>query len=307
VVNPNIESTNVLFELYGADGKLRTPGVVRTLLPNSAVVEKTADMFSQVTVGPSDYIRLTADRGVLALEYFGKTDRYVAALNGQDAERGSTILYSPQYVVGGQDWWTALTVVNLDANPGKVSMRLIGDDGTQIGSTQVRDIPARGKLAITSQSFFVDAGQSSRQGYVVIQSDGIKLTGSVVFGDPARNQFSSALPLESNLKADVVFSQLASDDTYFTGVAILNPGDTSANVNISAYDENGNLIATKVESIGAGRRKSALLTEYFPQMAGDKRSSGYIRLRSDRGIAGFALFGTQRLTALSAVPAQAVP
>ncbi len=278
MVNPNIEPASVLFEPYGPDGALRTAGVTRVLPSNSAVVEKVVNLFPQASIRASDYIRIVSDRGIVAFEYFGKTARYVAGLNGQDADGGSTTLYSPQYVAGGPDWWTGLAVVNLEAKPGRVTMRLIGDDGLQIGSTRSLDIQARGKLRITDQSFFVDAGQTVRQGYLQIQSDGIRLAGSVVFGDPARNQFASALPLESNLKRDVVFSQLASDDTYFTGVAILNPGDAMATVTIDIYDKDGTLVTTKVEKIDAGRRKSAVLTQYFPQLLGDKRSSGYIRV-----------------------------
>ena len=209
--------------------------------------------------------------------------------------------------MGGTDWWTGINIVNLEPKSGKVTLRLIGDDGTQIGATQSLDLAPRGKLHITDQSFFVTAGSAVKQGYLQIQSDGVRISGDVLFGDPARNRFASALPLGSTLMKNLVFSQLASDDTYFTGVAILNPGQSAANVTIDVYDKEGNLIATKVESIAAGRRKSALMTEYFNQMKGSKYSSGYIRLRSDNGIVSFALFGTQRLTALSAVPAQAAP
>jgi hypothetical protein len=42
-------------------------------------------------------------------------------------------------------------------------------------------------------------------------------------------------------------------------------------------------------------------------LAGQNRGKGYIRVHTDGGVAGFALFGTQRLTALSAVPAQETP
>jgi hypothetical protein len=70
------------------------------------------------------------------------------------------------------------------------------------------------------------------------------------------------------------------------------------------YDEYGNVIALKDEPIGGGQRVSKLLIQYFPGLAGQNRSKGYIRVRTDGAVASFALFGTK--DALSAVPAQDV-
>jgi hypothetical protein len=61
------------------------------------------------------------------------------------------------------------------------------------------------------------------------------------------------------------------------------------------------------ETIPAGGRRARLLTEWFPALAGQNRSSGYIRLSSDRPVASFALFGTTSLSVLAAIPAQPVP
>jgi hypothetical protein len=105
----------------------------------------------------------------------------------------------------------------------------------------------------------------------------------------------------------MVFSQVASNSTYFTGLALLNPGATDANVKIEVFSSAGVLLATKQEVIVARQRKSKILTEYFPALAAQEIGSGYIRINSDRGLAGFALFGTANLSVLSAVPPQIVP
>jgi hypothetical protein len=70
-------------------------------------------------------------------------------------------------------------------------------------------------------------------------------------------------------------------------------------------DKNGITIQSKAEVIAAKQRKSLLLTEYFPALAGLKINSGCIRINANGGLAGFALFGTK--SALSAVPPQVVP
>jgi hypothetical protein len=63
---------------------------------------------------------------------------------------------------------------------------------------------------------------------------------------------------------------------------------------------------TKNEWLGARQSKSRLLTEYFPSLAGQDRTSGYVRVISDLPIASFALFGTRSLSALAAIPPQVI-
>jgi hypothetical protein len=264
------------------------------------------DLFPGITPEGSDYIRLTSTKGVVPYEYLGKTGQYGEGLNGQDRNAGATVLFSPQYAVGG-GYWTALSVVNLGLVAGTATLELMGDDGAPLGSPKVVPIPARGKLHITDQKFFVNSGGGLVQGYVRITSSGPPLAGSVVFGDPERKSFSSCLPLVSNLLTSAIFGQVASNSTYFTGVAILNPNGMGVSAKIDVYDRNGNLVRTKTESIGANGRVSKLVTQYFDDLVGQDITSGYIKVTVDKGVASFALFGTNDLSVLSAIPPQVVP
>jgi|GEM_PF-2178340 len=305
-VNPDVQPAEVLFELVGADGVVRA-SATRTVVPSAAAVERLTELFPGISAEGSFYVRVVSNRGIVLFEYLGKAEKYVEGLNGQDAEGGATVLYSPQYAVGGGDWWTALSVVNLEDRPGVVTLRLIGDNGVQLGNTVTRTLAARGKLRIEEQDIFVAAGSGLTQGYVKVESDGIRLAGSVVFGDPARSRFASALPLVGRMKTDMVFSQLVSNETYFTGLAILNPSATPVTVQIDVYDDQGRVLASKSETIDPGKRVSQLVYQYFRQLEGQNYGAGYIRVRSSAGVASFALFGTNSLSALSAVPAQDRP
>ncbi len=102
---------------------------------------------------------------------------------------------------------------------------------------------------------------------------------------------------------DPVFSQVASNPDYFTGVAILNPADTTATATMEVCDSNGEVIASTRVVVAAHARKAGLLTEYFPELAGEDLHSGYIRIAADTGLVACALFGTNNLSALSAIPA----
>jgi subtilase family serine protease len=308
IANPNNAVASARFELYKQDGTPRTSGVTKSISPSGALAEYFTDLFPGIEAESSDYLRVTSDQGLVPFSYLGLPGRDAMGLNGQDMADGAMTLYSPQYVVGGADWSTTLSVVNLDSWATTVTLRLIGDDGSQIGPTQVRQVAGKGKLFISEQEFFVSS-ETLTQGYIEIKSSGARLTGSLIFGDPRHLKYSAALPLVADLQSSVVFGQVASgmvgDKAYFTGVAMLNPSDADAHVTIELYDRSGRLVTSSNEIIPARRRKSKLLTEYFPDLTGQNVGSGYIKVTADRGLASFALFGS--MEALSAVPAQIVP
>ena len=307
VANPNGDPAEMTFELVGSDGSTRAGPQLRTANTNGCVVALVSDLFPGANPRASDYVKATANRPVVPFEYMGKTGQYARGLNGQDAAAGASTLYAPQYAVGGNLIRTSLSVVNLDDAPGTVTFELVGDDGRNIGNVRQLSLAGKGKLHITDPKFFLDPGDSLIDGYVRITSSGPRLAGSVAFGDPGESTFSAALPLVSTLLNDLVYSQFASDDTYFTGLAILNPGETPVRATLELKDRTGAPIASKVENLAARQRKSQLLTEYFPTIAGEKRTGGYFTVSADGGIASFAAFGTRTLSVLCAIPPQRRP
>jgi len=305
MANPNDAPAHVALDLVRADGTVRAR-VSRTINSNGLLVEFVEDLFPGITPDSSDYVRVASDQPVVPFEYLGRSSGDVAGLNGQDSIAGSTRLYSAQYAVG-PGWETTISVVSLSPNSGSVEFRLIGNDGTQIGQTQVLPISAKGKIHVTDQAFFVSPDNMLKQGYVEITSAGIPLAGSVVFDNPSHTAYSTALPLVSSPQERLVFGQVASNGTFFTGLSLINPNDSEARTIIQVFDRNGNQVAAKIEDIPARGRKSQLLTEYFPALAGVDLSSGYITVDSNYNLGGFALFGTNNLSVLSAIPAQTVP
>ncbi len=144
------------------------------------------------------------------------------------------------------------------------------------------------------------------QGYVQIDSlgQGAWLLGNLCFGDPARNVSSAALPLIRTLETDFIFGQVASNATWFTGVAILSLNHSAVNAAMSLLDKNGSVVSARTLVIPARTRISKLLTQpdLSPELVGRDITSGYIHIAADKGVAAFALFGPNDLTALAAVP-----
>jgi len=109
------------------------------------------------------------------------------------------------------------------------------------------------------------------------------------------------LPLISVLQNEAIFSQVASNDTYYTGIALVNPDDVEARVALSVHDSMGQQIAGPAVTLEPKSSKAFVLSSLVPELAGRQLISGYVRMTADRPIACFALYGTHDFQALSAI------
>ncbi len=307
LANPSGNAANVTIDLVNTDGTVRS--TTQTVIPGLGAysADLKTDIFPAIISDPSDYVRVTSSNGLIPYEYFGNVSKDVAILAGQDLNGGATTLYSPQYVVGGP-WNSTLSIVNLGSTAGTVTLKLLSDGGSQMGTTQTLPIAGNGKIFVSDPAFFFGLAPTQvSQGYVVVTSSGIRLSGNVVFSDALQGNFITSLPLVSTLQQSLVLSQVASNGTFFTGLAILNPNSTDATVTIDVYTSTGQLDQSLTRTLPAGNRVSRLLTDYFPALVGQNRSSGYIKVTSSQGVACIGVFGTNTLSVLSAIPAQPTP
>jgi hypothetical protein len=302
LVNASRVSVSVILQLFDAAGSQIGWASLPIDGQSTLAADVFLDLFPDASMLESEYIRVTAPPGVLAYEYLRGPSKSLQVLGAQDAMNGSTTLYSPQYAVGGS-WRTTFSVVNLDSVGGFVAFTLFPDD-SGVPILRTYSILANGKIEITGQSVFVASG--SVGGYLTIRSSGLHLAGNVVYGDSAGAAFATGLPLVSSLNDTVFFGQLASDATYYTGIAVVNAQDSPTSIVIEIYRSDGSLAtpAAEIPPIPARQRIVMLAEELFPGLG--NQSGGYIRITGSQPFASFVLYGTRNLTALSAVPAQKI-
>jgi hypothetical protein len=306
IINGNPEDADLTIDLVGADGGIRS-SITQVISANGSL---TADLFGDLFIGiqplASDYIRVRSSIGVQSFQVMRQGSGDMAMLEGQDLTAGGTTLYSPLYAVGERNR-TSFSVINLDSVPGTVSLRLFNQSGIQMGESREVDIPANGKIYMDDPGFFADLDLNMlNTGYLEIAGNGIKIIGSAVFGDINRRSFYAALALISCLQKSVLYSHVASNEVYFTGICILNPTWAPALVRLELYASDGTLRESKSFFLGERQRQSRLLSEYFTALTNQNQTSGYVRLVSDRPIASHAAFGTHNLSMISAIPPQII-
>lgn len=305
IANPSSANVTVTLQLIDSQGQSVGNAASRTIAANGTLVDTVSSLFPQASAKGGMYVLGHSTVGVVPFEYLGRFGKFVEGLNGQDTSQGRRVIYSPQYVVG-DNYRTTLSIVNLEAIQTSVVLRLFDDNGRLLSAPPSIQLAPRGKIQITAQNFFVEPPASSLvQGWVEITSDRPTVGGAVVFGDLARMTFSSALPLSGKTQNTAIFGQVASDQNWFTGLAVLNAGSTSASFTLEVFDNEGKLVSSRTDMLAAQHRVSGLLTQFFPSLP--NLSGGYLKVRSVSELISFGLFGTNSLSVLSAVPPQPFP
>ena len=149
-------------------------------------------------------------------------------------------------------------------------------------------------------------------GYLVLEHWGpAVVTGCISFTETGSGRFLSALPLLGAGATDFLVGHIANgtlgEIAFFTGVAVLNPNDTAQTVRVTAFDQNGFMLASSVTVVGAHCRDIFLLDQKMPGLS--SIFGGYLRIvnETERGRRMvFALFGDQQLNFMSAVAAQPI-
>jgi hypothetical protein len=303
--NPGETDAVITCDLVGTGG-LPLNSVSRTIGARSSLTTSITELFGGGSSESNSYLRVRSDQLLYGYELLESSSQWFPVLAPPPAGPGIKALYAAQYVYGGP-WASEIVVVNADLTQDTLILRWIGDDGTQIGRTCTASLPAFGKVQISDLSCFAVPPQQIQQGYVEIKTGQSRIMGNILLRDLEGSRPATSLPLLSELRASYVIPHVASDQRYFTGIAILNPGDSDATVTTEILDSSGGVLATLRENLPFRRRMSRVLTEMFPGLIGRKLLSGYIRITSDSPLAVFALFGTNDLATLTALPAQLAP
>lgn len=296
LVNPGNQPAIVNIQLIDDRGLQAGSGSL-SIPPHGRWEQPTLAFLASDRIREGGYLQVSSTAPLSALEVFGGNGLPRSSLAFLELT-GSPSLVAPQYVVGG-GWSTAVTVVNLENQNTTVTVSLIGDDGVLLGNRATLAMPPRGRLVMADPSALVSGSGGLIQGYLRISSTATRITGYVRFGDARRTDFQTCLPLLSQGRTETLFPHVASDATYFTGLAVLNGNAEPATATISVHDRTGQQIAARTLEMAANSRFARLLTELFPALPA--MTSGYFRVQTSRPTPAYALFGTHSLSAICAI------
>ncbi len=312
--NPGDSEATVTLRLRDSQGS-QAAAVTRKMAPNSSFVQDVRDVFD-IDFGAfsGGHIKGESDEAVVARSTFGNTleSNTLAA----QVQASLQSYHVPHFATGGQ-YSTELTIVNTHGTrKAEIALTLLDDAGQPIsigGNPANIEILPGAQFSGTLAELFPELGPDLVTGSIRADVKGIlfgpfisvpSLAGSVRFL-ASDGSASAAIPFFLKLSEDFVYSHVAEGQGWFTGVAVLNPNRVQNNLILEVYDREGGLIGSFTSLLQPGERFSKLIHELVSDAAG--QTGGYIRITSDKPLASFALFGTDDLRSLSAIPPQGLP
>jgi Tol biopolymer transport system component len=302
--NPAQSPATVVFRLVRADGTITATSGPHTVAPKGVQIRSIHDLFPGAGIQPTDYVTATSDIPIAAVQYLGKGDAFCAILAAHHSQSARWQMYAPQFANDAsiESW---LSLINLYSEERPVFLTVHLDDGSVINHPPV-NIPAGGKAVVNSADLFPPSPPGlTMSGYVRIGASNI--LGSVGFGDPEQSTYRAVLPLTARQPRRTVFSHIASNPDYFTGIALVNPSDFPVEARLEVFSADGSRLAATNLALPPYSRTSQLLPEYLPELLPLDLSGGSVKVSCDWGLISYALFGRWDLSSLAAIPAQVVP
>ena len=333
IANPNTTATTVSIELRGIDGSQLVPAVSQNIPANGVFHSDAFTLFSVIdpTIkSNARYVRIVSGSSS-SLAATAVVKNYLvpvedAVVNGVDESSLATQLNVPHVVsgpLGGPNYTTVLGVTNLTGTAQTVTITFYNCGNPTFGSTV--SVPActpstpvqiqlagRGSMSDTVQHLFNVPSGTFVDGW--IQVTGTQpLAGFAAYADLAGGAFT-IVPAKATGSTNLMFAHIANLPPWNTGIAVLNPTTTPANVKVYAMTPAGTLIggastdpATATLTIAPGGKTALGLSQLIPeagvQSASHPTDGGFVFIQSTNNVPVFAieLFYNNSVTILSNV------
>lgn len=224
-----------------------------------------------------------ASGGAIPLGFtrFTMSSRYRAAVPASDDICLSGTLPVPHIAVT-DDWWTGLALIN--ATDAALSPILVFNTG----DARTLSLPARGHLSLLVASLFDGVPPAGLATASLTQAAGV--AGLLLFGSPDGGNGDGRLAgirLREGAPTTLILPHVASDETWWTGIALFNPLSAGSGLTLTGLDAAGGVVAVLGRTLGPGQR----LVDTTPGL-GLPAETAWIRVSAETGIMGFELFGT---------------
>ena len=313
VANPGSAAVTVTLSLRSADGSLLA-SPTHTIQPFGVFQEEISSLFASVDLGQATHLRITGPTSVSATaivrDFLVSPARGV--VNGVDAAGGTTLNF-PHVIsgpFGGDTWLDQVGVTNLSSSANNVTITFNPVSGSP---TSVQEtIAADGALRQSIQTLFGFPTEDFQDGWVQVTS-ALPVTGFVAYANSTTGGLAG-VPVQETPRTELLLGHIADLPPWYTGVALLNASNQTANIEIYAITPSASLIAGALDeplaafTLGAGQKTAKLLSELIPQTQTRTSDGGfvYVRTTNDVELYGIELFFTRDLKILSNVTAGAI-
>jgi hypothetical protein len=313
IANPNGFAISITIRAFSDSGG--EVGTHTRLVAAKAVVQ--LEVSSIVPTGGIAYMRVSGTSLFASLTVLqGTSSADNAVQNGLDASTLATTLVFPHFIDGAlanYDYQSIITVVNLSTRVVNIHFQFSFESGgASLDSPDFALLP-QSTIKGTATDFFVFPQFGFRTGYVKVTADG-PIAGVVDYG-ALPDGGEAVVPAQVIPQTSLLFAHIADLSPWYTGLALQNPSNSVANIEVFAMNPNGTLIGgaanvpTARLTLAAGGKTAKLLSELIPQTQTRSGDGGFVFIRTTNGVPIHAiqLLFTRNLKILANISALPLP
>ena len=312
LANPNPSPISITITAYNDSGA--QIGTHTRLVAAKAVV--LLEVSSIVPSGGVAYMRVTGTSPFAALVVLqGTSSADNAVQNGLDTSAATTLIF-PHFIdghLGDLDYQSIITLVNLSTRVVNVHLQFFFESGGAPLDSEDLPLLPQGTIKGNATDFFIFPEFGFRTGYVKVTADG-PITGVVDYG-ALPDGGEAVVPAQVIPQTNLLFAHIADLSPWYTGLALQNPSNSAANVEVYAMNPNGTLIGgaanvtTARFTIAPGGKTAKLLSELIPLTQSRSSDGGFVFIRTTNGVPIHAiqLLFTRNLKILANISALPLP
>jgi len=214
-----------------------------------------------------------------------------------------TVSFQPHLEWNGL-FQTRLFLLNPSPVPLAVTLRLRTAAGTQAAPDYRLTMPGFSTVDRTIEAIFTFPDASPGAGWLELESDGGSAVATALAFDPRSGAAAATTMLPAGA-GNWSMPFFIEDAQYYTGLAILNPGNAPVSIEVSAFDPSGGLISRFPVVLESRHGKTLLVSQWIPALPAE--STGQIMIQASGPVSLLAYFGTDDGIALAAVPFSLLP
>jgi len=211
-------------------------------------------------------------------------------------------LYFP-HIASDSQWWTGFTIVNLSQMQANIRLKFYDATGEEVAVLDNYTELAPGMKMVTTVNNLFNGEAPEGLAWLKVESDQ-KIAGFELFGTNDGKEMVG-VKISSVETSKLLFPSIEVSEDMWTGIAVINLGETVGSVVLKAYNSNGDLLATSSERELNPNGKIVDLVQNFFENSELPEGTAVVKAESDTRIIGFELFGyvsQEGLAGLSGVP-----
>lgn len=248
------------------------------------------------------YLRVDSDTPVLGLQVITYGGYLMLGGSLVSISSASADVFSPHFDTRG-GWQTWFGLINLGDQTEEILRRSYDLNGEPVASDTIELAPGQ---KIESDTAYISILSNARSMSASTKSGRDSLIGYTKFLNPSSGSKGRALvPLTMKEKAPMLVApHIASDGYWWTGIAVMNTGNSDSTVAISACDKEGKQIGYLEQSLRAKQNFVRMASDIFPEDEVPAADIASMKFFSGDGqsLCGLLLYGTSDGLQLAGLP-----